>query len=1464
MTQKQLKRKIVHFVRKTHRHSARILRISKKRLHKAAQAGRKKIDIRLHSRLIERFEWYAKWHTWKWKQFTHTHVHAVAATGYVVMVLVVAFGAVRPANALSTWTQTDWSGGAGSSTTNQYTSASNINTSSSGTISLSKDEKQSNGGFESDLTGWSTDYSPSGISSLRAWYKADAITGLSDGSAVSAWSDNSGNSNNFSQATPTNQPLYKTNIINGKPVLRFDGTNDYMGSSYLPASGANPRTFISVTLNHKQTASANNYAYVYHYGGCCNNTSWGLANVMNGSAVFGNYYWNSETASSQATTGSHIITQTYNGSTEYMYSNGSQIATKAQVFATGASDYLRLGARTSTVTSHGGFDMAELLVFNGALSSNEKAAVEAYLSAKYNVSVSGSYNVTARDTTIKYGNSVASAKITAPVADANLVQTINVGDSSTYGVEAYAFTNGSAITSADAQLYYDGSAISTTYTSVGGGWYKLSGSVTGANANKTYGVQVKTGKTVYIDDFKAYKYPSSGTLTSNIFDLGYGGDWGTLLYTTSGSGTTTVKVRTSNSATMSGAPAFSGCSGIASSTDLTGQSCVTDNNRYVQYEITLAPSGLNTPSVDDITVSYTPYDVVAPTTNASNISMKRAVGGATINSNGWTNGPQPYFEWTAGADNAGGEGLKGYCLYLGTDNTADPVTTKGLLGTSPVNTGGACQFAVSTAYVDLATANYIGTALTTSNSSYYLNVKAIDNVNNVFSGSSAQFQFRFDNTPPTNPSYITAPSQFLSTKEATLTWPTSGGDAAADANAGLAGLQYRIGNSTWYGDAHNGSEDATDLLANDGSYTTQDPPDYDNINNGNNIVYFRTWDSAGNTSTTNVTTVIKLNTNAPSSPLNVTATPSTSTSNSFSFSWAPPSTYTGLESDLTYCYTINTLPTDGTCLYTSAGTTTLTAGPYATQPGANTFYVVAKDTNINYSTAASVTFTANTSAPGVPRSVEIADVSTKATTSWKLALSWGEPTNTGAGVASYKIYRSTDDSSYTQVASTAGTSYVDASLSQQKYYYKIKACDSANNCGSYSTSVNKTPTGKFTEPPNLVSQPSVSVSTRSATIYWVTDRESDSRIQYGLSSGNYFSTEAASSTQTKTHTIELSNLDAGTLYHYRARWTDEDGNIGSSSELTFSTLPAPVIKDVTMRRITTSAAVVQFTVKEANQVKLYYGKSEAFGGLQVINTSRSESTYTVELTGLDDGATYYYALQPVDSEGNEYKASQLNNFSTPPRPKISNVRLQPLSDEPTSTQKVTWDTNVPATSLLRLAPKNGTTREVTDSSLKQSHELIVRGLQDDTEYTIVAESRDKDGNLALSDPQVLKTALDTRPPKISKVAIESSVRGIGAEARGQIVVSWRTDEPATSQVAFAEGTPGVTLNNKTSEDTSLTQDHVVVISDIATSQVYSVQPISNDSAKNTGTGTPEAAIVGRASDDVITIVLSTIKKIFGF
>lgn len=125
-----------------------------------------------------------------------------------------------------------------------------------------------------------------------------------------------------------------------------------------------------------------------------------------------------------------------------------------------------------------------------------------------------------RDTGTKYAGA-ASVKLVAGGTDANYLQSVNVGDTATYNLYCYAYTTGAAVTSADVELYYDGAVLSTSYTDMGGGWYKLSSSLTGVASAKDFGVRVKAGKTVYCDSF-SLQAGSGATTILKILNGGTG------------------------------------------------------------------------------------------------------------------------------------------------------------------------------------------------------------------------------------------------------------------------------------------------------------------------------------------------------------------------------------------------------------------------------------------------------------------------------------------------------------------------------------------------------------------------------------------------------------------------------------------------------------------------------------------------------------------------------------------------------------------------------------------------------------------------------------------------------------------------------------------------------------------------------------------------------------------------------
>jgi len=99
---------------------------------------------------------------------------------------------------------------------------------------------------------------PAVLTAVRFWVKATAGTStVIDGSAISTWSDQSGNGRNATQATAANQPTYfdnSTDNMNFNPVVNFDAASQVAANGNymdIAAMGYSPRatTHILFTLS---------------------------------------------------------------------------------------------------------------------------------------------------------------------------------------------------------------------------------------------------------------------------------------------------------------------------------------------------------------------------------------------------------------------------------------------------------------------------------------------------------------------------------------------------------------------------------------------------------------------------------------------------------------------------------------------------------------------------------------------------------------------------------------------------------------------------------------------------------------------------------------------------------------------------------------------------------------------------------------------------------------------------------------------------------------------------------------------------------------------------------------------------------------------------------------------------------------------------------------------------------------
>ena len=228
-------------------------------------------------------------------------------------------------------------------------------------------------------------FSPTDISGLELWLDAadsSTITTTSVG-RVSQWSDKSGKDKHATQATDNIRPLFVPSVTNGLPGIRFD--SQYLNTSCLPATGANPRTLVAVLANVGQKNS--NYEHVLHYGAGTSDQAYGICTRVGGSYVWGNHYWGSgfNTGVSSVSGGGWIVIADYHDGVDYFHINGQPPKTNSKVLNSSSSVGVRIGAHVSQ-GENGKFDALEVMAFSESLSVEERRNVEGYIAHKWGIS----------------------------------------------------------------------------------------------------------------------------------------------------------------------------------------------------------------------------------------------------------------------------------------------------------------------------------------------------------------------------------------------------------------------------------------------------------------------------------------------------------------------------------------------------------------------------------------------------------------------------------------------------------------------------------------------------------------------------------------------------------------------------------------------------------------------------------------------------------------------------------------------------------------------------------------------------------------------------------------------------------------------------------------------------------------------------------------------------------------------
>jgi len=214
-------------------------------------------------------------------------------------------------------------------------------------------------------------FSPTDLSGLSLWLKADAGITLS-GSDVTAWADQSGNGNN---ATATDTPTLST--VGGKTFVDFAGGyftgNELITSSYVTimcVARYSETSDIAMMFEQVSEGDGDNLAFYRGF------------DLEGGFRIFNGSDLSSSSLTNDNQT--YLFGTTVNNDTGTLYLNGSQDANDYCGDRVPAGTYYlgRFWGGGSTTTA---LQMAEIVIYDRVLTSPERIQVEDYLNTKYEI-----------------------------------------------------------------------------------------------------------------------------------------------------------------------------------------------------------------------------------------------------------------------------------------------------------------------------------------------------------------------------------------------------------------------------------------------------------------------------------------------------------------------------------------------------------------------------------------------------------------------------------------------------------------------------------------------------------------------------------------------------------------------------------------------------------------------------------------------------------------------------------------------------------------------------------------------------------------------------------------------------------------------------------------------------------------------------------------------------------------------
>jgi hypothetical protein len=490
------------------------------------------------------------------------------------------------------------------------------------------------------------------------------------------------------------------------------------------------------------------------------------------------------------------------------------------------------------------------------------------------------------------------------------------------------------------------------------------------------------------------------------------------------------------------------------------------------------------------------------------------------------------------------------------------------------------------------------------------------------------------------------------------------------------------------------------------------------------------------------------------------------------------------------------------------------------------FDVVSANLGAMSSTSANSTFTTTSVVSSPP---VITNVATTNLTGTSVTVTWttDQPSSSQINYGTTTAYGSSTTLDPTLV--TAHSETITGLTAGTAYDFDVTSTTAASLSTTSPNSTFSTPVSTAT-PPYVGYVAAWGINNTGATVTWSTDVLATAQMAYGTTTalGQLSPLQTA---MTASHGVTLTGLNPGTEYYFVAQSTGADGATGYSAAMNFTTTgtqttPPPVISNVTATNITNTTATITWTTDQATSSQVNYGLSTTYTNSSTLSPTLVTS-HSVTLTGLAAGATYDFDVMSADSSAVSSTSanSTFSTTGTAPPPVISNVSSSSVTS---GSATITWTTDQASTSVVNYGPTTGYGSTASLAPLVTSHSVTLTGLSPNTTYDFDVVSANAANASSSSTNLTFTTTSNTAPPPVL------SYLAFWGVTSSEVTISWSTNEPATTAVAY--GTTNA-LGQLSPVQTALSISHGVTLTGLAAGTTYYFAAQSADGSGNTGYST---------------------------